>query len=520
MRRLSIGLIVLLAALLIAQAVSSLQWPIAHDEAPLFYEAFLMQSEGRIPYRDIFDFQMPGSYIAYYILGSLSSFNAFRIRILDILLLAALIFITYRVMRRFGKTSAFAAGILFGLKYLQGGPSISLQREYLLLIFIVLSLLVGMRDSLTPKHRLSLGILFGLAAVIKPHAALGLLPFLLFDITDISKRLNISLLYAAVKSILPATIGFIIPIAIVIAWLAFNRALTPFVNIAANYWPLYSQVNGQMEITPPAQRISFLLDQAWRLGGSGLWLFPAIIGMYLHQNRQTYLLASLALCYAIYPALSGQFFPYHYIPFIYFIILLASLCLSTFNPSTALRQAQDNSSGQRLQPAIPSTLLRTSLHLSAFIFLLVVFINVRPSAAFIRQINHQPIATSTDRADEIARFLEKNLGTGNTVQPLDWTGGTLLALLETRAPIATPYVFDFYFYHHVSNPYIQNLRADFMDELQKSSPRFIVEVTAIDKPWISGEDTSREFPELRAFLDANYSITIQKDDFVIYERHK
>ncbi|MDO8752692.1 MAG: hypothetical protein Q7J80_02265, partial [Anaerolineales bacterium] len=240
-------------------------------------------------------------------------------------------------------------------------------------------------------------------------------------------------------------------------------------------------------------------NQVWRLGGSGLWLIPAIIGVYLHQNKQTYLLASLALCYAIYPALSGQFFPYHYLPFVYFIILLASLCLSTFNPST---------------------LLRTSLHLSrgAFIFLLVVFINVRPSAAFIRQINHQPVATSTDRAVEIAHFLKNNLEEGDTVQPLDWTGGTLLAMLETRAHLATPYVFDFYFYHHISNPYIQSLRADFMDDLQKSSPRFIVEVTAIDKPWISGEDTSREFPELRAFLIKNYSVTIQKDDYVIYER--
>jgi len=473
-----------------------------------------MHSEGRIPYRDIFDFQMPGSYIAYYLLGSLSGFNAFHIRILDILLLAALIFITYRFMRRFGKTPAFAAGILFGLKYLQVGPSISLQREYLLLIFLALSLLVGMRDSLTPKHRLSLGILFGLAAVIKPHAALGLLPFLLFDIADISKRFNMSLLNAAMKSILPAAIGFTIPTAIAIAWLAFNHALTPFLNIASNYWPLYSQINGQMEITPQAQRISFLLNQVWRLGGSGLWLIPAVLGIHLNQNKQTRLLASLALCYAIYPALSGQFFPYHYIPFIYFLLLLAALCLSTFNPSTGFRQAQPTSSGRRLQPST------FNLSLSTLILFTVILLSVRPSAAFIRQINRQPVVTSTDRADEIARFLEKNLEAGGTVQPLDWTGGTLLAMLETRARLATPYIFDFYFYHHVSTPYIQSLRADFMDELQKSSPHFILEVTAVDKPWITGQDTSREFPELRAFLDANYSVTIQKADYVIYERHK
>ncbi|MDP1546245.1 MAG: hypothetical protein Q8L87_09505, partial [Anaerolineales bacterium] len=142
----------------------------------------------------------------------------------------------------------------------------------------------------------------------------------------------------------------------------------------------------------------------------------------------------------------------------------------------------------------------------------------RPSTTFIRQLEGREIATSTDRAVQIANFLEKNLGAGDTVQPLDWTGGSLLAMLETRAPIATSHVFDFYFYHHVSNPYIQSLRRDFMKQLQGARPRFIIEITAIDKPWISGADTSREFPELRAFLNEHYFVTIGKDDYVVYER--
>ena len=91
-----------------------------------------------------------------------------------------------------------------------------------------------------------------------------------------------------------------------------------------------------MEVTIGAERMSLLLNQSLRLGGNGLWLIPASIGVYLNQNKKTYLLASLALCYAIYPAFSGQFFPYHYIPFIYFIILLASLTFDfrTVQPST------------------------------------------------------------------------------------------------------------------------------------------------------------------------------------------
>jgi len=93
----------------------------------------------------------------------------------------------------------------------------------------------------------------------------------------------------------------------------------------------------------------------------------------------------------------------------------------------------------------------------------------------------------------------------------------LLAMLESRSRIATPYVFDFYFYHHVSHPYIQSLRADFMTDLQSANPRFIVEVTAEDKPWVSGADSSRSFPGLRLYLNENYSVTIQKDGYVIYE---
>ncbi len=487
MRRLTNILLVLLAAYLITQAVYSTRWQIAHDEAPLLYEAFLMRADGLVPYRDLFDFQMPGSFIAYSILGVLSGFDAFRLRLLDLLILASLLIITFFALRRFGKTPALTAAIFFGLKYLQGGPSMSLQREYLLLLFIAPAVYISMRDELTLKHRLTLGVLFGLSALIKPHAAIGLVPMLVADLLNLVKRPGLTLLNAAKVSILPAAIGFIIPIFVVFVWLGFTGALTPFLTIATNYWPLYSQINGQMEITSGTERLSLLLTQTLHLGGHGLWLIPAVFGVYLNQNKQTYLLAALALAYAIYPTFSGQFFPYHYIPFLYFIILLTS---QVFNVE------------------------RLTLNVLSFILILSLLL---PSQTFIRQLQGKPIFTSTDRAVEMCRFLKKHLNPGYTVQPLDWTGGTLLAMLETRTHIATPYIFDFYFYHHVSNPYIQSLRSDFMNDLQTANPRFIIEVTSMDKPWITGPDTSREFPELREFLGENYSIAIQKDDYTIYE---
>ena len=506
LQRITTFFLILLAALLIAQAAFSLQWPIAHDEAPLFYEAFLMQN-GQIPYKDFFDFQMPGSFIAYYLLGILSNFGPLRIRILDLILLAAISTITYFAMRRFGKLTALAAPILFALKYLQGGPNLSLQREYLILIFISLSIWIGVTDPLTFRKRLMLGLLYGLAATLKPHAALGLLPFLLFDIASLGQRRELTLPSLAKQIILPTAIGFSIPISLIALYLTITHSLFPLIDIILNYVPLYTQINGEMAITPSAERTAYLLNQVWGLGGHALWLIPATFGIYLNQNRQTYLLASLALIYALYPALTGQFFPYHYIPFIYTIILIASLSLSSnyqlpiTNPSMA--------------PLAP---LRASLQSPiSLILLTTILLTVRPSQTFLRQLQGKDIATSSERSAEIADFLAENLEPGDQVQPLDWTGGTLLAMLETRAPIATSYVFDFYFYHHISNPYIQSLRADFMTQLQESKPRFIIEVTAIDKPWVTGEDTSRDFPELRKFLNENYSVTIEHEDYIIYE---
>jgi len=498
LQRTTTVVLILLAALLIAQAAFSLQWPIAHDEAPLFYEAFLMQN-GQVPYKDFFDFQMPGSFFAYYILGILSNFGPLRIRILDLIILVAISTITYFAMqKRFGISAAFAAIILFGLKYMQGGPNLSLQREYIVLILISLSILNGMTDSLDFRKRLMLGLLYGLAATLKPHAALGLLPFLFFDIADLRQRRELTLPSLAKQIILPTTIGFAIPISLITLYLTITHSLFPLVDTILNYVPLYTQINGEMAITPASERVTYILNQLWRLGGSGLWLIPAAFGIYLNRNRQTYLLASLTLIYALYPALTGQFFPYHYIPFIYTVILVASLSLSTFELRT-------------------STISSFLFPLSSTILLATILITVKPSQAFLRQLQGKDIAIAADRAAQISSFLEKNLEPGDTVQPLDWTGGSLLAMLENRAPIATSYVFDFYFYHHISNPYIQSLRADFMTQLQESKPRFIIEVTAIDKPWVSGEDTTRDFPELRAFLNEYYSVTMEKEDYVIYE---
>lgn len=103
------------------------------------------------------------------------------------------------------------------------------------------------------------------------------------------------------------------------------------------------------------------------------------------------------------------------------------------------------------------------------------------------------------------------------MQPLDWAGGAVHALLLSKARLATRFIYDFHFYHHVSNPYIQNLRREFVRDLEMRRPRFVVEIVGEDKPWVSGTDTTREFPALRSLLARDYRTACQGNGYVIYE---
>ena len=91
-------------------------------------------------------------------------------------------------------------------------------------------------------------------------------------------------------------------------------------------------------------------------------------------------------------------------------------------------------------------------------------------------------------------------------------------MLIANALPATYYYFDVQFYHHLSHAYPHQARARFMSELNQSHPRFIIEITGDDKPWVSGTDTTREFPELRAFIETGYKPVVKDEGYVIYEK--
>lgn len=139
--------------------------------------------------------------------------------------------------------------------------------------------------------------------------------------------------------------------------------------------------------------------------------------------------------------------------------------------------------------------------------------------AFLKAFADEP-KVKQGRVDAIIEYLQPRLQQGDLVQPLDWTGGAIHAMYILHARLATRYMQDYYFYHHVSNPTIQAFRKDFIEQMNKQRPRFIIAITSEDKPWPSGRDTTRSFPELQALIQLEYDQAASGEGYAIYERKK
>ena len=181
MNRLIKLILIILSALLVITGIMSLPWRFQHDSPIMFYIAFLMDHFGYVPYREIFDMNMPGSYFVYYLIGKLFGYTDIGIRCADLLILTALLIVNWLWMRKISKRVAWFGSVLWGLLYLGFGPCMSLQREYLTLLPIMTGVYIFSCAAKNLIFRnLAVGLFFGMAATIKPHTAIGLLPLIFF----------------------------------------------------------------------------------------------------------------------------------------------------------------------------------------------------------------------------------------------------------------------------------------------------------------------------------------------------
>lgn len=497
---------------LIFQTVLSLQWYLAHDSSYFHTIAFLIDRYDFVPYRDIFQFSLPLNLLFHLAIGKTLGYGDQAFRVVDVIYLGALLFMTWRVMRPFGGLVAWGAALSFGLLYQSFGATMTLQRDYLCLLPAATAIWLAGDVKTFGRGRwryLAIGALFGLAVSIKPHSGIGLPPVLLYALfadEHLGRAHSPIDWRALVKPALLTGAGLAFIVALPLLWLQQSGGLPSFWDMMTHYIPLYNQLNGNQELLGPGERWIYVFNTAQMLGSKAGLLMTAALGIYFGlvdmelsgpQRRLVVLLAALMPLYVVYELFAGKFWTYHWMPFFYFATCCGALVLLPLQERTG-HQA------------------RQLFALTAFVAGMAL--TLRPAPDVYNQVRGQPPAPiAGGRADAITAFLRRELHPGDTVQLLDGvTGGSMTALRRAEARLATPYIDDYQFYHHVSTDYIQGLRRDFLARLQAAPPRFMIYVPSPTRP--HGVD-SADFPELDNFLAAHYHPALAGDDFTIYERN-
>ena len=188
--RLFVVIFIPLSILLTIIALLSLKWHMVHD-APIFmYFAYLIDLFNYVPYRDLFDVNLPGTYFIYLLVGRFFGYGDLAFRCFDLLYLSAILILTGLCLKRIGWRVAWCSIVLFGLLYLGYGPIMSLQRDYCIILPVTTAMFIAssfpaLNDVL---KSFLVGILFGVAATIKPHAPLGFPLVILFQVWDVTQR--------------------------------------------------------------------------------------------------------------------------------------------------------------------------------------------------------------------------------------------------------------------------------------------------------------------------------------------
>ena len=471
-----------LFVLLLLELAFSLRWPIVHDIPLLHYVAFLMDQHGYIPYRDVFETSMLGTFWFHFAIVKLFGYGDLAFRAVDIFYLVALLALAWSLLRRIHPSAAWACAGLFGLLYLRMGSEMSLQKDYVGILPVALALLVA-ADGPRPigRRAISVGALFGIAALMKPHLGIGLpviFIYLMWEHLHSVER-PLRAISTTIRCAALVGCGLLVTWTAPFIWLWWNGGLPAFIELYTQYLPLHLQLTGEHGTISGAARWMYLVKST--LGTTAGWLLGAALGIFVvlyktHLDRRqktlVITLGALTLVYSVYAALAGQFWPYHQMPFRFFAVASMSLLVMLRTPLVRGRVAA-------LLPIV--------------VFAGTVVFALPASSVFGILFESPQPASSQDRAQEIARFLKAaELGPDDTVQPLDWiSGGVVHGMLLAKARIASRFMHDYHFYHHVSEPFIQELRRRLLEDLNNHPPRFVVDWQTV---MVSGEDTADEFP--------------------------
>ena len=480
------------AALALYLGVRSWGWPLIHDAPLMHYIAWLV-AQGAVPYRDLFDMNVPGVYLLHLLVIKLLGEGDRAWRLCDLAWLGLTAAALFGFSRRMGDAwSGLGAALLFVLYHLSGGAWRAGQRDFLLALFLVLAAWGAARAWESAGALLPLlwgGFAAGAGIMIKPQAALFWLACAV--VVALGARRSATPRALAVW----CAAGLAMPV-LVMGWLAWRGGLGSSWLILADYvLPLYSRVG----------RVSVWEGLRWHVYGWQLWSCLIALGLlgFARRVEKPYAirrgLAVLGAAYSVlHVAAQGKGWEYHLYPFAVFLCALASVAL-------AARAAEAGSSRWDAAPTLPRALTFTALVIAVALL----------GAKGVDAADAPWIADKERRVSALARDLRPLAGAG-PVQVMDVTEGGVNALLRLHLRQPTRFFYDFHFFHDEGDPRIQALRAEFARDLERGAPSAIV---VFRDTWRRpGYGRLDGFPAVTRLLERDYRLAVEGDGYRIYAK--
>jgi len=471
----------------------SLGWPLIHDAPLMHYVAWLI-TQGAVPYRDVFDMNVPGVYLIHLGVLGVGGHGDLAWRLFDLGWLAALCVLLFIFCRPMcGGWTAAGGAALFALYHLSGGAWRVGQRDFLLCLFLLagtfgVARAIERHGALAPL--LIGGLSLGAAMTVKPHAGLLWVGCIL-AVIGAARRQG----FPPARAAAAVVGGALVVPALVFGWLAWRGGFGPFVDILVGYvLPLYSRV-GRM----PAWAALRWYEYGWQL-----WLlFAGLTAVALLSPAREGFTArkALAVMGAAYGALhfwiQGKGWEYQLYPLACFLCALAPL-------AAAGARAASRAGARR----------GVALVLWAG---LVVVLGVKGAHA----LDAPWVADKAHRVAAVTSDLRRLLPPGGhdpapTVQVMDVTEGGIHALFTLGLRQPTRFLYDFHFFHDQDDPRIRALRAEFARGLEIGQPAAIV---VFRDTWNrQGYGRLSDFPEVQRLLEDSYRLAVEGDGYRIYAK--
>ncbi len=471
------AVLVVLAA---AFVITTRHWPVVSDAALMQYTVFLLQ-HGWTPYRDFLDVNMPGAYLVTAVAMHLPGPSDASWRLFDLSLVAMAGVAYYAIARIYSRFAALFAAVMLLLVHGQDGIQQAGQRDLVMAVLLlgaVACLFEAVRRG-QGVYLVPFGLAAGLATTIKPTALpIGLVLLALC----IAHRAGwLSRQRADARNLIAWSAagfcGLVLPIALMLLWLASQHALAAWLQTQRVMLPYYATLGRRPFAFTLLHSLSPLLPLVL------LWLLSVAARGPRWDRFERLVIVTVTVLSLLSLLVQGKALPYQRYPMLAFLLLWIALDLST-----ALRA--------RLLPRLAAV---AALACGCLVLAPLALLRV-----------HRFVPAQEFKAMLQADLIRVHADHDGAVQCLDTIQECLPTLYSLRLLPATGTLYDLYLFGDERQPAVRAGRERFLAQIAAHPPTTFVVVSGAFLDTQNGYRKLDTWPAFASWLHQHYTLDVER----------